>query len=78
MASFGPTIARFGQQIALDEIHAHGTKRTELFIRLHALGEGCNAALPRESGEATQYSQLVGIPVHVLDQAAIDLYEVRA
>ena len=75
MPGFGPAAARASQQVALHKIDAHGSKGLEFLARFDTLGEGRRTALAGESYEATNYGQLVGIAVHLVDEAAIDLDE---
>ncbi len=77
MAGARPSFARPGQEVPLYEVDAHRAESLELLNGLDALGEGGDAALPGETDQSAQDGQLVGVAVRVVDQAAVDLDEVR-
>ena len=77
MARRGPSLARASQQVPLHQVDAHGSERLELLARLDPFGERGAAALAREPHESAQHRQLIGVPMGAVDQASIDLDEVR-
>ncbi len=67
-----------GEEVALREVSAVDGEPTPLLLGLEAFGDDGHAEVSGELEELRGDRGAVRVPVHVLQQAHVELYEVRA